>query len=130
MQSDSHLGDEHPECVAPPSDAADCRPFFATLLALACFVAPAAYHRIARPIKDKARFKLFATAVLVVGLAPASIAFVLVTYLVTSVVFPAAALPATAVMAALIITLWWAVPMVRLHDRFPKPKTPAGHAAE
>lgn len=104
--------------------------FFATLLALACFVAPAAYHRIARPIRDKARYKVFATALLVIGLAPASVAFVLVTYLVSSVVFPSVALTSAIVMAALIVTLWWAIPLVRIHDRFPRPKDPAGHAAE
>lgn len=104
--------------------------FFATLLALACFVAPAAYHRIARPIHDKERYKAFATALLVVGLAPASLAFVLVTYLVSSVVFPSVAVVAAAVMAGLIVTLWWAIPVARLHDRFPRPKDRAGQAAK
>lgn len=103
--------------------------FFATLLGLACFVAPAAYHRIARPIRDKRRFKVFANALLVTGLAPLSIAFVLVTYLVTSVVFPPARTVAAGVMAALIVTLWWAVPLARLHDRFPiKGRTTKGRA--
>ena len=104
--------------------------FFMTLLALACFVAPSAYHRIARPIEDKVRFKVFATKLLIIGLVPASIAFVLVTYLVASVVFPAVAVVATAIMAALILALWWVVPILRLHDRFPRPKDRAGHAAE
>lgn len=104
--------------------------FFATLASFACFVAPAAYHRIARPIRDKARFKLFATALLIIGLAPASVAFVLVTYLVSSVVAPRAAVPAAAIMAGLIVVLWWAVPIVRVHDKFPTPENVAGQAAE
>lgn len=104
--------------------------FFATLLALACFVAPAAYHRIARPIRNKARFKAFATTLLVIGLAPASVAFVLVTYLVSSVVFPGAAVAAASVMAGLIVGLWWLVPILRIHDRFPERDKRAGHAAE
>lgn len=104
--------------------------FFATLLALACFVAPATYHRIARPIRHKERFKVFATTLLVIGLAPASVAFVLVTYLVSSVVFPGVATGAAAVMAGLIVGLWWAVPTLRLHDRFPERDKRAGHAAE
>jgi hypothetical protein len=104
--------------------------FFMTLAAFACLVAPAAYHRIARPIRDKARFKIFATKLLVIGLAPASVAFVLVTYLVSSVVTPQAAVPAAGVMAGLILVLWWAIPIVRIHDKFPKPKNVAGHAAE
>jgi hypothetical protein len=104
--------------------------FFATLLALAFFVAPAAYHRIARPIRNKERFKVFATRLLVIGLIPASVSFVLVAYLIASVVFPAVAVAAGAVMAGLIVTLWWAVPVLRVHDRFPEQEKPAGHAAE
>lgn len=104
--------------------------FFATLLALACFVAPATYHRIARPIRNKARFKVFATTLLVIGLAPASVAFVLVTYLVSSVVFPGVAVAAASVMAGLIVGLWWAVPLLRVHDRFPEREKRAGQAAE
>jgi Family of unknown function (DUF6328) len=42
--------------------------FFATLLALACFVMPAAYHRIARPIRHKAQFKVFVNTFVVAGL--------------------------------------------------------------
>lgn len=90
--------------------------FFATLLAVACFVAPAAYHRIARPIRHKARFKVFANRFIVAGLAFASVAFVLVTYLVTSVVAPTARTIAAAAMAVVILTLWWVVPLVRAHD--------------
>lgn len=104
--------------------------FFATLLALACFVAPAAYHRIARPIHHKERFKIFATKLLVVGLVPASLSFVLVAYLVSSVVFPAVAVPAALAMAALIGGLWWAIPLLRVHDRIRRPQDRAGHAAE
>jgi len=105
--------------------------FFATFTAVACFMSPAAYHRIARPIRQKERFKVFATTMIVIGLAPASVAFVLVTYLVCSVVAPNAAVAGAAVMAVLVSTLWWAVPLLRLHDRFPREeKGPAGHAAE
>lgn len=105
--------------------------FFATLIALVCFQAPAAYHRIARPIRHKERFKVFATALIVIGLAPTSVAFVLVTYLVCSMVAPTAAVTAAAVVAGLVSMLWWAVPLLRLHDRFTRQeKGPAGHAAE
>jgi hypothetical protein len=104
--------------------------FFATLLALACFVAPAAYHRIARPIRNKERFKVFATTLLVIGLAPASVAFVLVTFLVSSVVFPAAAVASASVMAVLVVGLWWAFPILRIHDRFNERDKRAGQAGE
>lgn len=94
--------------------------FFATLLAVACFIAPAAYHRIARPIHHKARFKVFANLFVIAGLAFTSAAFVLVTYLVASVVVPSAAVAASAVMAVVILTLWWVVPLARAHDYFPR----------
>jgi hypothetical protein len=104
--------------------------FFAMLLSVAFFVAPAAYHRIARPIVHKERFKVFATTLIVIGLAPASIAFVLVTYLVSSLVFPRVAVGAAAIMAGLILALWWAVPILRVHDRFRLPNKAAGQPAE
>lgn len=97
--------------------------FFATLFAVACFVAPAAYHRIARPITHKARFKVFANAFIVAGLAFASVSFVLVTFLVTSVVAPQNETIAAAAMAVVILTLWWVVPLIRAHD-FLAPRPP------
>lgn len=100
--------------------------FFATLLAVACFVAPAAYHRIARPIRHKARFKVFANSFIVAGLAFASASFVLVTYLVTSVVAPHTKTLAAAVMSVVILTLWWVVPLIRAHDFIPSRRRPSG----
>lgn len=91
--------------------------FFTTLVAFACFVSPAAYHRIARPIRDKRRFKLFASRMLVIGLAPLSMSIVLVTHLVTSIAVGSAATLAAAVVGGVIATLWWVVPLLRLHDR-------------
>jgi archaellum biogenesis protein FlaJ (TadC family) len=92
--------------------------FLATVLAMTCFVVPASYHRIARPIHHKERFKLLANAFLVAGLVPVSIAVVLVTYLVTSVVFPGAALAAAGGVGLLIGGVWWGLPLLRAHDRF------------
>jgi hypothetical protein len=90
--------------------------FFAAIAAMTCFVVPAAYHRVARPIRHKAQFKVFANAFVVAGLVLVSIAMVLVTYLVSSVVVPTAALPAAAVVAALIAAVWWALPLFRVHE--------------
>jgi hypothetical protein len=92
--------------------------FFAALIAFACFVTPAAYHRIARPIRDKKRFKLFASRMLVIGLAPMSLSLVLVTYLVASVVLDGAAVFAAFAIGLVIAVLWWIVPLLRVHDRF------------
>lgn len=94
--------------------------FLMTLLSLVCMIAPAAYHRIARPIHDKPRFKVFASAFLVAGLVPVSLSIVLATFLVLSTVLTDAwAAWGSAGMAVVIGALWWAVPLVRAHDRFP-----------
>ncbi len=91
--------------------------FFATIAALACYVVPAAYHRIARPIRHKSKFKIFANAFLVAGLVPTSVAVVLITYLISSVVMPDAAIPAALLVAALLAVVWWALPLSRAHER-------------
>lgn len=94
--------------------------FFSTLVAFVCFVVPAAYHRIARPLRHKARFKVFANVFLVIGLVPMSLALVLVAYLVGSVAGGSSiAFPAAAVVGVLVGSLWWLMPILRLHDRYP-----------
>lgn len=98
--------------------------FFSTLVAFVCFVVPAAYHRIARPLLHKARFKVFANMFLVVGLVPMSLSLVLVAYLVGSVVGGSTfALAAAVVVGALVGGLWWLMPLFRLHDRYPYDRT-------
>jgi len=88
----------------------------ATVLAVACFVAPAAYHRIAWPVHHRDSFKAFANKFLIAGLVPFSIGIVLTTYLVMSVVFPGVALAAAIGIAVLLLVLWWLVPLLRAHD--------------
>jgi hypothetical protein len=101
--------------------------FFSALVALACFVTPAAYHRIARPIRDKQRFKQFASRMLVIGLAPMSLSIVLVTYLVTSVVLDGTAIFAALAIAVVIAALWWLVPLFRVHDRVRRTRKETRH---
>lgn len=92
--------------------------FFATLVALACFLAPAAYHRIARPIHDKRAFKTFANRFIVFGLIPFTISLSLASYLVTSIVVNTAlAITLSALVSVLLVALWWVIPYARLHDR-------------
>lgn len=91
--------------------------FFAVLLALLCFMLPAAYHRIARPIHQRLRFKAFANHILVIGLAPLSIGVVLVAWLVTSVVMPAIAAVSALAVAVAVAVAWWIVPLARVHDQ-------------
>jgi hypothetical protein len=90
--------------------------FLSALAAFVCFVMPAAYHRLARPILDRRRFKVFANRFLVVGLVPLSLALTLVAFLATSLAFTT--FTATIVSCAsglLIALLWWVVPMTRMH---------------
>jgi len=90
--------------------------FFTTIVALICFMLPAAYHRIARPIRHKVRFKAFASRFLVAGLVPLSAAIVLVTWLVTSMVERTLAIGGAIGMAIAILVVWWAIPLLRAHD--------------
>lgn len=97
--------------------------YFATLMAFVLMVAPAAYHRVARPIHDKERFKLFANKLLVIGLVPISLSVVLATFLVSSMVIGAGyALWGAFAMAAMVLLLWWTIPLLRAHGRVEKPK--------
>lgn len=92
--------------------------FFTTMLALVCFETPAAYHRLARPIHHKVLFKSFASALLVIGLVPFSIAIVLASFLVTSLAIGRSFGYALAGVIALVVAvLWWVLPIVRAHDR-------------
>jgi hypothetical protein len=87
------------------------------LLALICFIAPAAYHRIARPIHNKQAYKILATRFVIVGLVPFSISTVLTTYFIFDVsVSPRFGLIAALIVAAPIFLLWWLFPMLRVHD--------------
>ncbi len=93
--------------------------FFATILAFVCILAPAAYHRIARPIHHKSGFKAMANVFLVAGLVPISISVVLTTFLVTSMVLgDRHALLGAVAMGAVVGVLWWTIPLLRAHDRF------------
>lgn len=91
--------------------------FASTLLSLVLFVAPSAYHRIARPIRHKGRFKLFANRFLVAGLVPMSLSMILASYLVAHVVAKDVALYLSGAFAVLILVVWWFVPFIRAHDR-------------
>ena len=58
----------------------------AIMLALICFIMPAAYHRIARPVHNKQGFKVLATRIVIIGLVPFSIGTALATYFIMNVV--------------------------------------------
>lgn len=104
--------------LSPAQRAVYLCTFFGNVVALACFVVPAAYHRVARPIHEKERFKVFATKLIVLGLVPFSFSLVLATYLVCSVVSPAVAAGGSVGIGIVVVALWWIAPILRVHHRF------------
>lgn len=87
--------------------------FLCSVVSMVLFTAPAAHHRIERPLKDRDRFKTRASRLMIAGLIPLSFAFVLATDLVVSAVVgdDRIAVVAAAVVAVLIAVIWWLVPL-------------------
>ena len=91
--------------------------FICSVASLVLFSAPAAQHRLIRPIRNRPRFKNFATQMVILGLIPASLALVGVAHLVSSTAIGnEVALVVTALVALVIALLWWIIPLVRRHD--------------
>jgi hypothetical protein len=91
--------------------------FVCGLFSLVLFMAPAAQHRLERPLRNRVRFKQYATWMTIVGLVPLSLALVLTTHLVVSqTVGYGAALVVSAIVAALIAAVWWAWPLSARYD--------------
>lgn len=96
--------------------------FCATLLALALFLAPSIYHRLATPLHDKRRFIALGTRFLVAGFVPLSVSTVLSVHLLVSVMLGRAwAHGIASGFAALVLVTWWVAPRLRLHERMPLP---------
>ncbi len=88
--------------------------FICALVSLILFTAPAAQHRLERPLRDRARFKREATHTLIAGLAPLSLTLILVAKLIVGEVMDQRAGTGAAVGVALILgVLWWALPLAR-----------------
>nr|WP_315253432.1 DUF6328 family protein [uncultured Duganella sp.] len=86
--------------------------FFFALASLVLLSAPAIQHRMMRPLRDRVRFKRIATRQIVAGAFALAIALVLGTDLVISEVFGATVgLAVAAVMAVLILIVWWVMPV-------------------
>jgi hypothetical protein len=97
--------------------------FVTTVLAILCFVTPAAYHRRARPIHHKRSFKMLANGFLVAGLVPFSVSVVLSAWLTTSmVVGPDWALVIAGGAAVLVLVSWWLLPAFRVHELLMTPE--------
>lgn len=90
--------------------------FVCSISSLVLFTAPAAQHRLERPLRDRERFKHDATRLIIVGMAPLSFALILATHLVvTQVVGRELGIAVPALVAGLIVLTWWLIPL--LHRR-------------
>ena len=88
--------------------------FVCSVSSLVLFTAPAAQHRVERPLLNRVRFKDLANRLILIGLVPLSLAIVLVTELVVSEVGGTTAGIAAAAIAGFLIGLtWWLIPLSR-----------------
>lgn len=87
--------------------------FLCSILSLILFTAPAAQHRLQRPLRDREGFKTTATRFIIAGLIPLSIALVLAAQLVLSEVAANrwVSWSVAGAVALVILSLWWIYPM-------------------
>lgn len=92
--------------------------FICSVISLIIFTAPAAQHRMQRPLRDREEFKNLASRLIVIGLIPLSMAIVLSAQLVMSevVVNRLLSWSIAAGLGLLIIALWWIMPRIRHND--------------
>jgi hypothetical protein len=90
--------------------------FLCSLIALLLFAAPAAHHRLERPLIDRAGFKDFATRFILAGLFFLSVALVLATELVIAQVWTQNSISwgVAGLVALLVLTVWWLLPRNRI----------------
>jgi O-antigen/teichoic acid export membrane protein len=92
--------------------------FICAMSSLLIFVAPAAQHRLMRPLRDRAAFKRSVNRLVIMGLIPLSISITLATFFVISdVVSDIAAAIVTGVVGLAICLLWWVIPLVKRRQR-------------
>lgn len=90
--------------------------FFLSMTSLVLLSAPAIQHRIMRPLNDRERFKRVADRIMMAGALSLAFAFTLGTNLVISEVFGhVAGIVACAIIAVLIMAMWWWMPMYLRH---------------
>ena len=88
--------------------------FMCSVTSLVLFSAPAAIHRIVRPLRDRERFKNLGSRLIVTGQVFASLALVLAVQLVVSQVLGLwGSLIAAGTVAIVILALWWVLPLAR-----------------
>jgi hypothetical protein len=89
--------------------------FLCSVCSLVLFTAPAAQHRLQRPLQDREGFKTTASRLMIAGLIPLSAAVILSTYLVIAQVLGHVwfAWVAAGAVAILIGSIWWLYPIWR-----------------
>ncbi|MDQ3705948.1 MAG: DUF6328 family protein [Chloroflexota bacterium] len=86
--------------------------FLCAITGLVLLSAPAAQHRLQRPLMDRVRFKELATRMIIIGLIPSSVALVLATQLVISqAIGLTESFVAAGLVTVLIGLLWWILPL-------------------
>jgi hypothetical protein len=92
--------------------------FLCSVLSLVLFTAPAAHHRLQRPLLDREGFKNTATRLMILGLIPLSVTVSLATELVVAATVSTrwVSWAIAGVVGALILMLWWLMPRLTRHD--------------
>lgn len=86
--------------------------FVAAIVSLICFSAPAAQHRVERPLRHRVKFKRMSTRIIIVGTIALSVALISTTQLVLNeVVGGQWASIGTIFIAFLIGLIWWVMPL-------------------
>jgi accessory gene regulator protein AgrB len=105
---------EYFNAISPMEKRVYLATFICSVTSLVLFTAPAAHHRIVRPLRDREGFKRFASRMMILGLVALSLAWVLATQLVVSEVFGRApSLVAMGFVTLIIGLAWWIVPLLR-----------------
>jgi predicted membrane-bound spermidine synthase len=82
------------------------------MTSLLLFIAPAAQHRLMRPLRNRAAFKRSVNRQVIIGLVPLSLAITLATFFVISnVVSNLVAGIFGGIVGLVIALLWWIIPM-------------------
>ncbi|MGI8482977.1 MAG: DUF6328 family protein [Thermomicrobiales bacterium] len=92
--------------------------FICAISSLVLFTAPAAQHRLERPLRDRVRFKRDATRLIIIRLMPLSLALILATHLVVTEVegrWPGIII--TAIVTVIIGVTWWWLPLLHRRGR-------------
>ncbi|GFE71697.1 DUF6328 family protein [Chroococcus sp. FPU101] len=86
--------------------------FISSIISLICYSAPAAQHRLERPLRHRIKFKQTSTHIIIVGTISLSVALISTTQLVLNeVVGYSWSLLGTIIIGLLIGIIWWLIPL-------------------